>query len=152
MSALEQLVANMSVAQLAEMAGMDVDTMVSLILGKGKGAAPARKTAKKAGRRPGRPPASQAAPAAAEGAAQAPAAAPSGDDGGLNTRTREGRNRLDAAILDFLKEQTDAVRALDIRRGIGGTSAQVRTRLNFLISKKKVTYTGRASGTRYRAK
>jgi len=140
----------MSVAQLAEMAGMDVDTMVSLILGKRKGATPARKTAKKAGRRPGRPPASQAAPAA-EGAAQAPAAAPS-DDGGLNTRTREGRNRLDAAILDFLKEQTDAVRALDIRRGIGGTSAQVRTRLNFLISKKKVTYTGRASGTRYRAK
>jgi predicted ArsR family transcriptional regulator len=79
------------------------------------------------------------------------------DDGegggdGHNTRTRTGRAELDQSILDFLKSQSEPVRALDIRKGIGGTAAQIRTRLNFLIEKGKVTYKGRASGTRYRAK
>ena len=39
-----------------------------------------------------------------------------------------------------------------IRKGIGGTAAQIRTRLNYLIERNKVTYKGRASGTRYKAK
>ena len=71
---------------------------------------------------------------------------------GHNTRTRTGRAELDQSILDYLKSQSEPVRALDIRKGIGGTAAQIRTRLNYLIEKGKVTYKGRASGTRYRAK
>lgn len=144
MSALEQLVANMTVAQLAELAGTDVDSMVALVLGKTKRAA--AKTAQAAPRR-GR---KRAEAADAGAVAQNDAPASSGD--GHNTRTRAGREALDAAILGFLKEQSEPVRALDIRKGVGGTAAQVRTRLNFLIEKKKVNYTGRASGTRYKSK
>lgn len=150
MSALEQLVGNMTVAQLAEAAGMDIDAVVSLVLGTRQQAAPAAAPAAKAkgGRRGGRRAAAQeAAPAAAVAAPEA-----SDDDEGVNTRTRSGREELDSAILDFLKGQSEPVRALDIRKAIGGTAAQIRTRLNYLIEKNKVTYKGRASGTRYRAK
>lgn len=144
MSALETLVANMSVAQLAELAGMDVDSMVALVLGKKAGAAP-KAPARRGGRRK--------AAEAVEGEADAPAqAAPASSGKGHNTRTRAGREALDQAIIAFLKEQSEPVRALDIRAGVGGTAAQIRTRLNFLIEKGKVTYKGRASGTRYRAK
>ncbi|MCH9680095.1 MAG: hypothetical protein K0V04_01575 [Deltaproteobacteria bacterium] len=146
MSALEQLVGNMTVAQLAQAAGKDVASIVALVLASGKGAstatrAPVTRQAKKVTKR---------AESTVEAVA-APAAAPSSGDG-HNTRTRAGRQVLDAAILEFLKGQTEPVRALDIRRGVGGTAAQVRTRLNVLIDKKKVTYKGRASGTRYRAR
>jgi hypothetical protein len=152
MSALEQLVGNMTVAQLAEAAGMDIDAVVGLVLGNRGVSAPAKAApAAKArsGRKPGRPPKAAAVQEAA------PAAEADEDEGGSdghNTRTRTGRAELDQAILDFLKSQSEPVRALDIRRGIGGTAAQIRTRLNYLIEEGKVTYKGRASGTRYRAK
>jgi hypothetical protein len=159
MSALEQLVGNMTVAQLAEAAGMDIDAVVGLVLGQKRASAPVVKAAApaakgKGGRKPGRPP---------KVAAPEPALAATSDDDddegdgegggdGHNTRTRSGRQELDQAILDFLKSQAEPVRALDIRKGIGGTAAQIRTRLNYLIEKGRVTYKGRASGTRYRAK
>lgn len=158
MSALEQLVGNMTVAQLAEAAGMDIDAVVGLVLGnRGVGAAAKAAPAArgKSGRKPGRPP-----KAAAQEPAQTSLATQDEDEDeggevageGHNTRTRTGRAELDQAILDFLKAQSEPVRALDIRKGIGGTAAQIRTRLNYLIEKGKVTYKGRASGTRYRAK
>ena len=141
MSALENLIASMSVAQLAEMAGMDVESMVTLVLERG-GRGTAAPKAK--GRRGGR---KKAEAAEGEAATQAAPAKKSGS--GHNTRTKAGRDALDAAILEFLGSQSDPVRALDIRKGVGGTSAQVRTRLNYLISQSKVAYKGRASGTRY---
>lgn len=149
MSSLETLVGNMTVAQLAQAAGMDIDGVVALVLGTG-GKAPVKVAPAKRGRKPGR----KAAPAA-EAEAPAPeapeeAAPPTG--GSHNTRTRAGREALDKAIIEFLKEQAEPVRALDIRKGIGGTAAQIRTRLNYLIERNKVTYKGRASGTRYKAK
>jgi hypothetical protein len=158
MSALEQLVGNMTVAQLAEAAGMDIDAVVGLVLGNRGASVSAAKAAPAAskapsGRKPGRPPKVKAPVAET-----APAAADSdegddeGDGDGHNTRTRTGRQELDQAIIDYLKSQSEPVRALDIRKGIGGTAAQIRTRLNYLIEKGKVTYKGRASGTRYRAK
>jgi hypothetical protein len=160
MSALEQLVGNMTVAQLAEAAGMDIDAVVGLVLGNRGVSAPAVKAAPpvKAKRKPGRPP-----KAAAQEPAPAALTAKDDDDdedddggeggeGGHNTRTRTGRAELDQSILEYLKSQSEPVRALDIRKGIGGTAAQIRTRLNYLIEKNKVTYKGRASGTRYRAK
>ncbi len=151
MSALEQLVGNMTVAQLAEAAGMDIDAVVGLVLGRAGAAKAAAAAPVVAKRKPGRPRkvvAQDPAPAAVTAASD-----DEGDDGeGHNTRTRTGRMALDQAILDFLKAQSEPVRALDIRKGIGGTAAQIRTRLNYLIEKNKVTYKGRASGTRYRAK
>lgn len=146
MSALETLVSNMTVAQLAELAGMDVDSMVALVLGKArKGAGTAPKAAAPRGRR-------KAAAAESTAQAEAPAQAPPSRSKKHNTRTREGREALDQTILSFLKEQSEPVRALDVRKGVGGTAAQIRTRLNFLIEQGKVTFKGRASGTRYKAK
>ncbi len=160
MSALEQLVGNMTVAQLAEAAGMDIDAVVGLVLGN-RAAAAAVKAAPaakgKPGRKPGRPPkaaAQEPAPAAVTAKDDDDEDDDGGEGGGdgHNTRTRTGRAELDQSILDYLKSQSEPVRALDIRKGIGGTAAQIRTRLNYLIEKGKVTYKGRASGTRYRAK
>ncbi|MEM9462192.1 MAG: hypothetical protein AAGF11_49010 [Myxococcota bacterium] len=139
----------MTVAQLAQAAGMEIDEVVALVLGSG-GKAPVKAVAAKRGRKPGRKPAPVVAeadaPAAEAPEAEAPAA------GSHNTRTRAGREALDKAIIDYLKQQSEPVRALDIRKGIGGTAAQIRTRLNYLIERNKVTYKGRASGTRYKAK
>lgn len=159
MSALEQLVGNMTVAQLAEAAGMDIDAVVGLVLGNRGMAATAAKAAApakgKSGRKPGRPPKSAQEPVQEQLVAEDDEDEDEGGEGGgdgHNTRTRTGRAELDQAILDYLKSQPEPVRALDIRKGIGGTAAQIRTRLNYLIEKGKVTYKGRASGTRYRAK
>lgn len=69
-----------------------------------------------------------------------------------STNTRAGRDTLDSAIINYLKSQSNPVRALDIRKGIGGTAAQIRTRLNYLIERGMVVYKGRASGTLYKAK
>jgi hypothetical protein len=156
MSALEQLVGNMTVAQLAEAAGMDIDAVVGLVLGNRGVSAPSVKAAPaaKGKRKPGRPPkaaAQEPAPAAVTAEEDEDEGGDAGGEG-HNTRTRTGRAELDQAILDYLKSQSEPVRALDIRKGIGGTAAQIRTRLNYLIEKGKVTYKGRASGTRYRAK
>jgi len=146
----------MTVAQLAEAAGMDIDAVVGLVLGNKGAVAPKAAPAAKGrgGRKPGRPP---KAAAVQEAVAEAQADEDEGDDDesggeGHNTRTRTGRAELDQAIIDYLKSQPEPVRALDIRKAIGGTAAQIRTRLNYLIEKNKVTYKGRASGTRYRAK
>jgi hypothetical protein len=155
MSALEQLVGNMTVAQLAEAAGMDIDAVVGLVLGNRGASAPAKAAPAAKGRKPGRPPKAAAVQEAAPAAAADEEDEDEGDEaagGDHNTRTRTGRAELDQAILDYLKSQSEPVRALDIRKGIGGTAAQIRTRLNYLIEKGKVTYKGRASGTRYRAK
>lgn len=146
MSALETLVSNMTVAQLAELAGMDVDSMVSLVLGKArKGAGAAKESPTPRGRR-------KAAAAESTTQAAAPAQAAPAPSKKHNTRTREGREALDQAILSFLKKQGDPARAIDVRNGVGGTAAQVRTRLNVLIEQGKVSFKGRASGTRYKAK
>lgn len=130
---------------------MDVDSMVALVLGSNtkRKSAPAAKKASRGGRR------SAPAAAAPEGDAPEQEAAPTqaaAPGAGHNTRTRQGREALDQAILAFLREQPEPVRALDIRGGVGGTAAQIRTRLNYLIEQGKVTYKGRASGTRYKAK
>ncbi|MCA9707164.1 MAG: hypothetical protein KDK70_15030 [Myxococcales bacterium] len=139
----------MTVAQLAQAAGMEIDQVVALVLGTGDKvkAAPASKRGRKGGRKA----AVEAVVAEVEEAEEAE------DDGSEapgehNTRTRAGREALDKAIIDYLKSQPEPVRALDIRKGIGGTAAQIRTRLNYLIERNKVTYKGRASGTRYKAK
>jgi hypothetical protein len=137
----------MTVGQLAEVAGLSIDEVVSLVLTKAalrrsRGGPRASKTA----------PRSQQAPAAGTivmDAASSGGAAPSQH----NTRTREGRESLDAAILGYLGSAPSPVAATDIREAVGGTAAQVRARLNHLIEETgEVAYDGRASGTRYWSK
>jgi hypothetical protein len=132
----------MTVGQLAEVAGLSIDEVVSLVL------------TKAALRRSGGPPKlpkhhgrSQQAPRAGEIRLDAVALHSAAEH---NTRTRLGREALDAAILDFLGSSKDPVAASDIREAVGGTAAQIRTRLNHLIEETgEVAFEGRASGTRY---
>lgn len=114
--------------------------------------------AKKRG--PGRPPAAVSAPTPASTPApalapvtrrSAPKAAAPVSAGEVNTRTQEGREAYDKAILALLRSSSTPMAAPDLKGQLGGTSLQVRTALNRLISNAQVSYTGKARGTRYRA-
>ncbi len=136
MSALEQLVGNMSVAQLAESAGLTIDEVVALVL-------------KRAGGKPGGARANAGAKSGVSAQNKAAAGSFAVTEERHNTRTQAGRDALDAAIISILKQTGEPMRAVDIRDAVGGTAAQVRARVNTLIAEGKIAYKGRASGTRY---
>ncbi len=70
---------------------------------------------------------------------------------GFEVRTKAGRNKFDTAMLKELKSighsWTDAAE-LQIR--LGGNPDQTRRSLNRLIEEGRVTYKGKARGTRYK--
>ena len=138
MSALEQLVGNMTVAQLAEAAGLSIDEVVSLVLKKGA----SRPLASRGRKAEGDAPTTTTHNKAAAGSFAI-------TERQHETRTQAGRDALDRAILTFLKQTGERVRAVDIRDAVGGSAAQVRARLNALIADARVLYAGQASGTRY---
>jgi hypothetical protein len=74
-----------------------------------------------------------------------------GDDEEVNTRTAVGRREYDARVLEFIQESEEPVSATEIRGHIGGTSLQVRKAVARLIEMDRVTWQGKARGTRYSA-
>ena len=70
---------------------------------------------------------------------------------GVNTRTAAGRREYDARVLDYVQGAEEAVSATEIRNNVGGTSLQVRKAVARLIEAEKVTWHGKARGTRYSA-
>jgi hypothetical protein len=138
MSALEQLVGNMTVAQLADAAGLSIDEVVSLVLKQGASRPSAVGGRKASG---DVPTATSHNKAAAGSFAIA--------EREHETRTQGGRDALDRAILTVLKQTGQRMKAVDIRDAVGGSAAQVRARLNALIGDARVAYAGKASGTRY---
>ena len=67
-----------------------------------------------------------------------------------NVRSPDGRQALEAAVLEALAELGGKdVAAQDIRNQLGATPAQIRTTLNRHIEAGAVTFTGKARGTRY---
>ncbi|TPV93900.1 MAG: hypothetical protein B7733_18050 [Myxococcales bacterium FL481] len=75
-----------------------------------------------------------------------PAAAPAGT---VNTRTPEGREAYDDAVLDALRTISAPANSEQIRPIAGGTSLQLRTSLTRLANEGKITWEGQARGTRY---
>jgi predicted ArsR family transcriptional regulator len=71
---------------------------------------------------------------------------------GVDTRTGAGRRAYQEALLALLSQSDEPMAAPDLRRQLGGTPDQARRALNRLIETGAVTYTGKARGTRYRAK
>ncbi|MFO7565407.1 MAG: hypothetical protein R6X02_22390 [Enhygromyxa sp.] len=69
----------------------------------------------------------------------------------VNTRTAAGRREYDARVLEFIQDSADAVTATEIRNHVGGTSLQVRKAVARLIETERVTWQGKARGTRYSA-
>lgn len=68
----------------------------------------------------------------------------------VNTRTAAGRAGFEEAILGALSELGGGpISAADVKAKVGGTSLQVRTALNRLIDAEKVTFEGKARGTKY---
>lgn len=108
--------------------------------------APTKATAPKS--KPARTPA--AAPAKAT-PAKAPSAKPTPPQAGAgwDVRTETGRAKLQAAVLEALRQCGGSNVAASDMRSIGATPQQLRTTLNRLIDDGVVGYTGRARGTRY---
>jgi hypothetical protein len=123
---LESIVANMSVADLARLAGTSVEQIVVAAMG---GSSRPRAAIKNGGR-------------AAK--TQAPRAAKKGGSvarGGVSTDS----------LLQVVSGARGPIDINSIRAKIGGSPAQVRAGLQKLAAAKKVKITGKKRGTRYTA-
>lgn len=93
-----------------------------------------------------------AAPSAAEGEAPAEGRK-SGKRGGktksVNTRTPEGRAAYDESLFKALEAAAAPTGAGALITKVGGTSLQARAGLARLIEAGRITWTGKARGTRY---
>ncbi len=67
----------------------------------------------------------------------------------VNTRTPAGRAAYDKAIFQALTDIGEPVGVAKLMARAGGTNLQARAALNRLIDAGKVSWTGKARGTRY---
>jgi len=125
MNALETLVGELRLTELAKRSGKSLEEIVAFAMGETQ----ISKT----------PP--QLAPVLA--IQETPA---------VNTRTPQGRAAYDHAILKFLLEHKDWTSAGEIRAAVGGSALQARTALNRMCETGDVEYQGQARATKYRAK
>jgi len=145
-TALETLVSSMALSELALRSGRSVEEIVNWALG-GVRAAEAK-----------RGPTSRPAPAKSISSAPSttpeptPPARRGGGSKNVNTRTPEGRERYDDAVLALVRGSNGPIAAATIRDRLGGTPLQVRAALNRLIETKQVEYHGRARAMRYTAR
>jgi hypothetical protein len=113
-------------------------------------------------RAPASAPASAPEPAKKNGTPKKPAkkkAAPpkvaeEGDAPSVNLTTPEGRKAYEAAILKALKagkhvDKKTGISSQNLRKIVGGEAPQAREILNELIDNGRVSFTGKARGTRY---
>lgn len=150
-NSLEALVANMSLAELAQRSGRSVEELVNWALG-GKGPAPAKASPAPAARPVPSPVAKEGKPTRRIVETEAPAPARRSESGGskeVNTRTPEGRKRYSEAVLKLVQESKGPIAATDIRDRLGGTPLQVRAALNKWIEEGKISYQGQARAMRY---
>lgn len=83
-------------------------------------------------------------------APQKPAAEAAEGPREVNTRTPAGRAAFDIVVFEALKGIAGPAGAGELQKRVGGTNMQVRTAVNRLIEQGRVTWTGKARGTRYR--
>lgn len=69
----------------------------------------------------------------------------------IDTRTPEGRAAYDEALLKAVKSAKAPIGAGMIIAEVGGTPLQARSGLARLIEAEKITWTGKARGTKYEA-
>jgi hypothetical protein len=124
-NALETLVGRMTLSELSDRSGRSVESIVDWAMGSGSGASPRKAAASVTDGRPAR---------------RTKAA---------DTRSKQGRDTYDQAVLTTVRGASGAIGASAIRKQVGGTPLQVRAALNRLIERGAVTYQGRARATRY---
>lgn len=133
---LESLVAQMTVAELAQRSGRSISDVIELVLSQ-SGSPRARSSGNGERKR---------------GAKAAPApAAPRGKKGSAQVRTQAGRASYDESVLAAVKASKGKAKAEELRKKIGGTPPQLRAALARLIENGKVKSTGKARGTAYTA-
>ena len=125
-NALEQLVEDMTLRQLADRTGRSVSDIVGWAMRSAKGTTTKETTTSTT--KPGRK---------------------SKSAGAVDVRTPAGRTAYDQAVMQAVVEAKGPVSAPDVRATAGGTPAQARASLDRLISGGKLGYKGRARGTRY---
>jgi hypothetical protein len=128
-NALEALVGEMTLADLAKKSNRTVEQLVGFAFGN---AGPAR----------GRQAATASAPAKSAPSSQRQA-------GKVNTRSAAGRAAYEQAVYDVVANANGKVAAVGIRAKVGGTPMQARAALNRLIEDGKITYEGKARATKY---
>jgi hypothetical protein len=109
--------------------------------------APGRRGAASKAAAPAAPAAEAAAPAEAKGRGGASKAR--GKAKAVNTRTAEGRAEYDEALFQAVKEHGGPVGAGALIAKVGGTSLQARAGLARLIEAGRITWSGKARGTKY---
>ena len=129
LGALEDLVGNMTLAELSARSGRSVSDIVEF-------------AARGSGRTRSNGATSKAKPATTKASSS----------NAVNTRTPAGRDRYDAAVLQVLRDAGNKVGAVAVRKQVGGTALQVRTALNRLIEAGSVAFEGKARATKYVAK
>jgi hypothetical protein len=160
-TSIEILVAQMTVAELAQRSGRSVSQLVELAFGSSAASAATVK------RGPGRPPGAatkkgkrgkgkaKAAPAAPKAEAKAAApkaaakAAPATKKADVDTRAAAGRAKYDETVLAAIRGAKSKVKAADLRSKLGGTPLQIRAALHRLIEDGKIKAHGQARGTTY---
>lgn len=128
---LEDLVARMTVKELAERSGRSVTDIAVFALGGGHSASAPKAPAKRTN-------------GVSVAAAPRPRAAK-----GVDTRSAQGRAQYERDVLGVLTRAKSPTNAQAIRAQVGGTPAQARAALNRLIENGEVQYEGKARATRY---
>jgi hypothetical protein len=107
------------------------------------------KAPKRRGRKAAEAPAAEAPVAEKAPAEKAPAEKASARPAKVNTRTPAGRKAYDEALFAALEAIGKPVGVAKLMARAGGTNLQARAALNRLIDAGKVSWTGKARGTRY---
>lgn len=129
LGALENLVGNMTLAELSARTGRSVTDIVDFAV-RGSRRTPSNGASTKT----------------------KPTATKASSRNAVNTRTPAGRDQYDAAVLQVLRDAGTKVGAVQVRKQVGGTALQVRTALNRLIEAGTVTFEGKARATTYIAR
>ena len=129
-TALENLIAGMTLAELATRSGRSVEAIVSYAMN-------------------GRSPSNGEARSKSTTSTTASKPAQARRTGKVNTRTPAGRAAYEAALLGALQASGKPTLAQELRRKVGGAPTQARATLNRLIEIGKVSSVGQARATRY---
>ena len=134
-SPLEQLVRTMSIEELSNRSGRSIEEIVDYALGQASASSRKSPVAKVTRARRSSPPKRTSSSASK-----------------VDTRTGEGRDAYDEAVLGVIQSAGHPVSANEIRAEVGGTPIQLRAAVKRLDESRRIKTRGKARGTRYTAR
>lgn len=132
-SPLEQLVRTMSIEELSNRSGRSIEQIVDYALGNASSSSASRRS-----------PPTKVSRARKSGAPKRTASTSK-----VDTRTAEGRDAYDEAVLGVIKNADHPISANEIRAEVGGTPIQLRAAVKRLEESRQIKTRGKARGTRY---